>query len=80
MNLKKLVKRTYKGVIAIIVLALLAGILFFYIEKGQQNITFFESIYWAVVTMTTVGYGDFSPTTTAGKIVFIFLGTAGVVL
>ncbi len=80
MDLKKLVKRTYKGVIAIIVLALFAGILFYYIEKGQQNVSFFDSIYWAVVTMTTVGYGDFSPSTTAGKVVFIFLGTAGVVL
>ncbi len=80
MDFRKLVKRTYKGVIAIVVLALLAGVLFFYIEKGHQDVSFFDSIYWAVVTMTTVGYGDFSPITPAGKVVFIFLGTAGVVL
>ena len=37
------------------------------VENGFTNIP--ESIYWAIVTITTVGYGDIAPTTPAGKFI-----------
>lgn len=35
-------------------------------NSGFSNIP--QSIYWAIVTITTVGYGDISPVTVAGKV------------
>ena len=37
-----------------------------------------DAIWWAYVTITTVGYGDQYPVTNAGRIVGIFVMTAGV--
>ena len=45
--------------------------------------TFFDAIYWAVVTLTTVGYGDIYPTSEIGRIVSMtasFMGIAIVAL
>ena len=37
-----------------------------------------ETVWWAIVTMTTVGYGDISPQTSGGKAVAIVLMLAGI--
>src|SRR5687767_10755881 len=37
------------------------------VENGFTNIP--ESIYWAIVTITTVGYGDIAPATPTGKLI-----------
>ncbi|MRC57015.1 hypothetical protein GH877_30685, partial [Bacillus thuringiensis] len=44
---------------------------------GKGVGSFFESIYWALVTMSTVGYGDITPHTTEGRVVTIILIIAG---
>ena len=50
-----------------------------YIIEGQQNgfDNIPKSIYWAVVTLTTVGYGDVVPITTIGKTIAVFIMLLG---
>ncbi len=39
-----------------------------------------DSVYFVVVTLTTIGYGDFSPTTPLTKLITIFYGLNGVII
>ena len=50
-----------------------------YIIEGQQNgfDNIPKAIYWAVVTLTTVGYGDVVPLTALGKTVAVFIMMLG---
>ena len=46
----------------------------FFAANPKEEETFFEALYFAVITSTTVGYGMFSPQTNGGKLfVFFFL-------
>ena len=50
------------------------GSVFYILEYGiNENITgYLDAIYWALVTVSTVGYGDISPVTDTGKIIAMF--------
>ncbi len=54
-------------------------IIFIYEGAGvNPNIkTFFDAVYWSVITITTVGFGDISPITTEGRIATLFLVVGG---
>ena len=56
--------------LTVLTLTVILGSIMYLVEKrenGFSNIP--ESIYWAIVTITTVGYGDISPVTPMGKFV-----------
>lgn len=45
--------------------------------EGGQVKSLFDGVYWSVVTLATVGYGDISPHTTSGRLVAIVLIFSG---
>lgn len=60
----------------------LSALIMFQVEPDSFD-TFFDAIYWAIVTLTTVGYGDIYPTSEIGRIVSMmssFMGIAIVAL
>ena len=49
------------------------------VEQGHDTIDSFpDALWWSVVTVTTVGYGDVTPTTTVGRTVAVFLMLGGI--
>ena len=60
---------------AMVALATIMGTVAYLLESGQPESKFENipvSIYWAIVTVTTLGYGDIAPLTVAGKFVAAF--------
>ncbi len=54
----------------IIIVSCLLGALMYVVEKGENGFQSIpDSIYWVIVTLTTVGFGDITPITAVGKII-----------
>lgn len=47
---------------------------------GANIQTFGEALWWSAVTVTTVGYGDYSPVTALGRVIAVGLMIAGIAL
>ena len=80
------IKKQKEPLIAVCILAvayiLICALIIFNVEPGTFD-DFFEAIYWATVSLTTMGYGDIFPISTMGRIVTIissFIGIAIVAL
>lgn len=48
--------------------------------EPQTFDSFFDAIYWATVSLTTVGYGDIYPVTTAGRVVAMISSLFGIAI
>lgn len=71
-------RKIYIFLLFLIIFSVIVGSLMFMVEGGRSGFeTIPQSIYWAVVTVTTVGYGDVSPITPMGKFFAVILMLAG---
>lgn len=64
----------------VLILVTCLGTLMFMVESGQPETHFTDlatSVYWAIVTMTTVGYGDITPVTPIGRLLSAFVMLLG---
>ncbi len=51
-------------------MVLFMGTIMYMVEGEESGFTSIpQSIYWAIVTITTVGYGDIAPVTVVGKVI-----------
>ena len=59
------------------------GSLEYFIENGEEDTGFYsipQGMWYAVQTLTSLGYGDFSPTTLLGKLVGSACAVSGVLV
>ena len=48
------------------------------VGDGRRIHSFFDALWWSAATITTVGYGDIYPVTTAGRIIAVFTMVVGI--
>ena len=77
------IKKSKEALFAVCTLAagyiLISALIVFNVE-GETFGTFFDAVYWATVSLTTVGYGDIYPVSTAGRIVTIISSMFGIAI
>ena len=67
----------YAGMILLVVVVG-GGIVFAAVEHSAQHLSAEDGIWWAIVTVTTVGYGDIVPHTDAGRGVAVIVMITGI--
>jgi voltage-gated potassium channel len=83
------IKKQWKLLLAVVLVALfvilITAIIMFQSEQEIDPVTgeyifktFYDAFYWAAITLTTVGYGDFSPVSDVGKTLSIISSILGI--
>lgn len=75
------VRRSKESLLAVCLLAigyiLVSALVIFNVEPESFN-NFFEAVYWATVSLTTVGYGDIYPVTSVGRVITMISSVFGI--
>lgn len=59
---------------------LVTALIMFNVEESAMFEDFFDALYWATTTLTTVGYGDIYPATDLGRIISMISAILGVAI
>ena len=73
-------KRLKKYLVILVILGLVLGLAVVPLERGSQINSYSDGLWWAVSTVTGVGYGQAVPVTFVGRLIGVVLMTVGVVL
>ena len=72
-----------KSLVAVLALAIgyiiISALIIFNVEPDSFD-TFFDAIYWATVSLTTVGYGDIYPVSVLGRIITMLSSVLGIAI
>lgn len=81
--IERVLNSSKDSLIAVCMLAagyiLVSALTVFSVEPDSFD-TFFDAIYWATISLTTVGYGDIYPVTTIGRIVTMVSSIFGIAI
>jgi voltage-gated potassium channel len=69
------IQQQYSGAAVAAVSVLLAGAVFYHLV---EHFSWLDAFYFCTVTLTTIGYGDIAPHTSAGKLFTIFYVLVGI--
>ncbi len=73
-------KRVLSAVATMAIAYILVSALVIYNVEPESFKNFFDAIYWATVSLTTVGYGDIYPVTTIGRFVTMISSVFGIAI
>ena len=73
-------KKVLSAVATMAIAYILVSALVIYNVEPESFDTFFDAIYWATISLTTVGYGDIYPLTTVGRIVTMISSAFGIAI
>eukprot|EP01028_Stygiella_incarcerata_P001352 TRINITY_DN12308_c0_g1_i1.p1 TRINITY_DN12308_c0_g1~~TRINITY_DN12308_c0_g1_i1.p1 ORF type:complete len:1161 (+),score=274.19 TRINITY_DN12308_c0_g1_i1:119-3601(+) len=75
-------RQTFRLLLTIMLLILCTAGIVHLVENADHNEgpSFFDSVYFVIITLATVGYGDIVPTTSWAKLVIVLMVIVGMVL
>ena len=82
-SIANVIRRVRKQLLAVLVLTIVyivaSALIVFQIEPNLFE-TFFDALYWATISITTIGYGDISPATDWGRFITMISALVGVAI